>query len=75
MPTTSSQIFKKIILILLPLVIVGLFAIALWDYSLTREFIQKAINNELTAMASTGSIQIDGNIFEKILRTRKINHV
>ena len=66
MPATSSQIFKKIVLILLPIVIIGLFVIALWDYSLTRESVQKAINNELIAIASTGAIQIDGEIFDAI---------
>lgn len=70
MPATSSQILKKIVLILLPIVIIGLFVIALWDYSLNRESVQKAINNELIAIASTGAIQIDGEIFDAIRNTK-----
>ena len=66
MPATSSQIYKKTLFVLLPFVIIGLFVIAFIDYFQTRDSAQEAIYKELIAIASTGVIQIDGEVFDAI---------
>jgi len=70
MPATSSQIYKKILWVILPLIIIGLFVLAIFDYSDRRDSAREAIYNELIAIASTGVIQIDGEVFDAIRSTK-----
>jgi twitching motility protein PilJ len=73
MPSTSSKLFKKIIQFLIPFVIIGLFANALWDYYLAHQTVDKAIEEKLIAIVSTGASQIDGDIFDMIRSSKDFN--
>jgi len=66
MPGTSTEIFKRIVLIIFPLVIVGLFISAWWDYNHANEAAQKAIEGRALSIAATAALNIDGDIFESI---------
>ena len=74
MPGTTSLILKKIITIFFPLVIVGLLISALWDYNQANNIAQKAIDEQMIAMVSTGAIQIDGDSFDLIRNTSDFNN-
>jgi twitching motility protein PilJ len=66
MPGTTTLILRKIILIFLPLVIIGLLILATWDYFLAKNTVQEAINEKLLSIVSTSVIQIDGDSFDLI---------
>ncbi len=66
MPGTSTEIFRRIVLIIFPLVIVGLFISAGWDYYHASEDAQKAIEVRALAITATAALNIDGDIFESI---------
>jgi len=66
MPGTTALILRKIVYIFLPLVIIGLFILATWDYFLAKNTVQEAINERLISIVSTSVIQIDGDSFDLI---------
>jgi twitching motility protein PilJ len=74
MPGTASLILRKIVIIFLPLVIVGLLISAVWDYYLAKNIAQEGINEKLIAMVSTGAIQIDGDSFDLIRSSSDFNN-
>ncbi len=74
MPGTTSLIFRKIVLIFLPLVIIGLLISAVWDYYLAKDSVQEAINEKLIAMVSTSVIHIDGDSFDLIRSPSDFNN-
>ncbi len=74
MPGTTSLILRKIVLIFLPLVIIGLLISAVRDYDLANDSVQEAINEKLIAMVSTSIIQIDGDSFDLIRSPSDFNN-
>jgi len=66
MPGTTSLILRKIVFILLPLVVIGLLVLAIWDYHLAKDSAQNAINEKIISIVSTSVIQIDGDSFDLI---------
>ena len=73
MPGTTTLILRKIILIFFPLLIIGLFALATWDYFLAKSIVQEAISEKLISLVSTGSLQIDGDSFDLIRQPADFN--
>jgi twitching motility protein PilJ len=73
MPGTTRLILRKIVVIFLPLVIIGLIALAIWDYYLAKDTVQEAINNNLTSLVSTSVLQIDGDRFDLIRSSEDFN--
>jgi twitching motility protein PilJ len=73
MPGTTTLILRKIILIFFPLLIIGLFVLATWDYFQAKSIVQEAINEKLTSLVSTSSLQIDGDSFDIIRQPADFN--
>jgi twitching motility protein PilJ len=74
MPGTTSLILRKIVLIFLPLVIIGLLISAVWDYYLAKNIVQEAINEKLISIVSTSVIQVDGDSFNLIRSSADFNN-
>jgi hypothetical protein len=74
MPGTTSLILRKIVIIFLPLVIIGLLISAVWDYYKAKNIVQEAINEKLIALVSTSAIQIDGDSFDLIRSSADFNN-
>ena len=73
MPRTTRLILRKLVFIFLPLVIIGLIALAIWDYFLAKNTIQEVVNDKLISLVSTSAIQIDGDMFDLIRNPADFN--
>ena len=62
MPKTTSQLFKKLLIISLILIISGSFITALWAYFIDARSIQQVLKDKIISIASTGATQIDGDV-------------
>ena len=74
MTGSTSLILRKIEIIFVPLLIVGLLITAIWDYYIAKNIAQEAIHEKLIAMVSTGVIQIDGDSFDLIRSSSDFNN-
>ena len=73
MPSTSSQLQKKIIIILFSFAVLLLFTVGMWYFYQARASVQKAIGNRLKAIASTGASQIDATVIQRIISPDDFN--
>ena len=67
MPSTTARLIKKIVFILFPLIILGLFAVAYWDFTTARQRAENSLRIELSELVSTASRLVDGNSIEMLL--------
>ena len=74
MPLTSSQLLKKIILILFPFLLLLFFLIAGWQYYNVKVSIENLIKEKLVGIAVTGASQIDGSLIQTINESNDYNH-
>ncbi len=63
---TSSQLVKKILLYLFPVIIVGMFFQAYWDYSTGCADQEEHTGNYLKSITANNALLIDGDMFDSI---------
>ena len=66
MQTTSSRLFKKTLLLLLPFLLLSVLAIALMDYLHARDMAESAAGEKAMAIAASGAGMINGDKFNDI---------
>jgi hypothetical protein len=82
MQATSSRILKKIAILFLPFLVLGIFAMALWDYFNACDMAEISAGEKSMAIAATGAALINGDGFSEIKHTtdfkseayKKISH-
>jgi twitching motility protein PilJ len=74
MPGTTTLILRKIILFFLPLVVIGLFVLAILDFYQAKDIVQETLNEKLVSMVSTSALQIDGDGFDLIRTPADFNN-
>jgi twitching motility protein PilJ len=73
MSKTSTQIIKKVLLGLFPLVLVLIFAVSTWQYMLSQNAVTAAIAAQLRTMAVTAAAQIDVALLQQIVKSGDYN--
>ena len=73
MSKTSTQVVKKVMLGLFPLVLILVFAVSLWLYLLSQKTVTAAIAAQLKTMAATAAAQIDGTLLQQIVKPGDYN--
>ncbi len=63
---TASQLIKKIIIVLLPVLLIGIFGQALWHYNISCADREENIGTFLKGVVANNAALIDGSKFEMI---------